>query len=618
MTTVISDFMNAAATTVAASPIGVEAIIFGIFMLSWVLWSTIHEYLNRPKGKTIQVEVGESGKLGSAEHLLKQREQIIEMLNSKEFTRALNRWRSVERDGLVPEFPITDQFFEVFLLHAIRVGKVDVFERLFEQFHGVKSASSISAHSWQMVVKMLASRRQFSTLIKVWKIWGEGLPNDKVVFSCLINAALESGDAAEAKLMLPQYRASEEELLPREYNTFFRTYAALSDASSAIELYQDMLNMGVSVETLLFNILLLTCVKAGETAKAHTILHEAVAEQNELVACDVVSFNTVLKGYAQVGQTVKCVEILDLMAQARVQADEVTNSTVLDSCLADEDVESALEMVKARNINSNGTPAVLIKGFLRAGRMDRALQCYAEWGCLALDRGTAAQLVRGLTQAKEVDKALALVRDMATHGFKIDDVIMTNLLDGCWQTGALATGEQVFAEMLKAGIVPSEYTLIAMLKLYARAQKLEESLTLLATWKSQFGKEPSVIHYTCFMAGACRAKQVRSAWRCYEMMVAAGIKSDEHTVRTLLPALCAAQLWVEAVQLAHNGILIMGAATRTELLNDLLDGLLRHGLVAPEGHQVFQLMTECGVPVKVRNARRRLGLPETADGRKWQ
>merc|ERR1719443_746749 len=132
----------------------------------------------------------------------KSEAEMMKLLESREFTRALNFFRTFERDGRDRHF--SETLFASFIQSAIRVGKIDVVERLLRSMK--RRGSEPSCDFWRTTLKMLSSRKHYDACLSVYNIFGRSLPSDKVVFSCLINGALESGCPERAAAMLDRYR----------------------------------------------------------------------------------------------------------------------------------------------------------------------------------------------------------------------------------------------------------------------------------------------------------------------------------------------------------------------------------------------------------------------------
>jgi pentatricopeptide repeat protein len=155
-------------------------------------------------------------------------QQMLKLLEQREFTRALNMYRACERDGRDRHFT-NEELFSAFIQSAIRVGKIDVLERMLRAMR--RNGILPSLKFWQTTLKMLSSRKHFNACISTHVLFARQIPADKVVYSCLINAALECNSPELAAQMLDKY--GEAEIDAKDYVLHFRTYVALGDVDTA-------------------------------------------------------------------------------------------------------------------------------------------------------------------------------------------------------------------------------------------------------------------------------------------------------------------------------------------------------------------------------------------------
>mmetsp|Transcript_62988 Transcript_62988/g.136754 ORF Transcript_62988/g.136754 Transcript_62988/m.136754 type:complete len:640 (-) Transcript_62988:160-2079(-) len=532
-------------------------------------------------------------------------QQMLRHLDQREFTRALNLYRALERDGRDRFFQ--EELFSSFIQSAIRVGKVDVVERMLRTMKRNKLMPSFQF--WQTTLKMLSSRKHFSVCLSVHTLFGHKIPPDKVVFSCLINAALEVGAADRAAAMLERY--SDAGLEAKDYVLFFRTYVSTGDVDAAEAIFR---RLGKEVTTLMLNLLLLTCVNAKEPHRALGIMKEAHGLEKGLEEriVDVVSYNTVIKGFAQANLPSQCFDCLYEMLSQGLEPDDITFGTLLDACILDHDMGAAHEIVSLLMGRDRPMDTVMctlfIKGLVRANCLPKALELYEEMKArdgARPDIVTYSVLIKALVDQHALERALQLLEDMTKAGQNPDDIILTHLLEGCRHASNHELGKRLFSEMLAAGVKPSEFTLITMLKLHGRCGAHLEAYELVQSWEQQHGTRPSVIHYTCIMSGCLRTKNYDQAWAAYELMCEHNVSLDETAVSTLLPALIAAHHWDRALTLARRAF---KASTPinipAETLNNALSQMLVSGGLGRHAEQLQALMHEAGVPVTTRNARR--------------
>lgn len=622
------------------SPVGAvaqELLVLGVFAASFALWRLISDRVSsKPPSKasklfgadsavpatlkSTKVEVRSPSALTlrqryagrcSAEvaqpHLRAAEQQMLQMLEGREFTRALNMYRALERDGKDQYFT-NEELFSAFIQSAIRVGKVDVVERMLRAIK--RNGISPSLKFWQTTLRMISSRKNFSTCCLVYSIFGHQLPIDKVVYSCLINAALENSNAEKAALMLERY--GEADLEPKDHVLYFRTYVVLQDVESAEAVFY---RLGDQITTLMLNVLLLTCVNTKQPERAHDRLldchrlEEGISER----IVDTVSYNTVIKGFAQAGQSARCMNCLREMREHNLEPDDVTFGTLLDLCIIGNNMDAATEvtdlLLGGDRPMDTVTCTLLIKGLVRANCLQKAMDLYEDMKTRVdthPDVITFSVLIKAFIDIHDLQRALSLVQDMKVAGHMPDDIIYTHLLEGCRHQSNRELGKRLFQEMLDTGVKPSDFTLITMVKLLGRVGFHDEARELVAGWEKEHGTKPSVIHFTCLMSGCLRNKNYEAAWQAYILMCEHGVTPDETALATLLPGMVAAQKWDNALMLIKRAL--KAQPTPIGLPPEAVNSALSQMLMA-SGHgrhveELRALMRDAGIPVTARNARR--------------
>jgi pentatricopeptide repeat protein len=540
--------------------------------------------------------------------------QMLKLLEQREFTRALNFFRTFERDGRDRYF--SEELLSAFIQSSIRVGKVDVVERLLRSMK--RRGTEPSRDFWRTTLKMLSSRKHFDACLSIYSTFGRTLPSDKIVFSCLINGALEHGAPERAAAMIQQY--CEVDLEPKDHVLLFRTYVALNDVEAAEKAFR---KLGEKMTALMLNLLLLTCVQSQQPERAFEHLQEAHVLQNRRenkdnidAIVDVVSYNTVIKGFAQAHMLPRCFDLLHEMRSHNLEPDDVTFGTLLDMCIADNDMTAANQVVDLLVRGDKPVDTVMctlfIKAFVRAQKLPKALELYEEMKQRnSQSRGprpdivTYSVLIKAFVDSHDLERALLLVEDMTAAGHTPDDIILTHLLEGCRYVGNHALGKRLFQDMLQAGVKPSDFTLITMVKLHGRCGAHEEAYQLVANWEKQHGSKPSVIHHTCLMSGCLRTKNYDQAWQAYKLMLETNIQPDETTMATLIPGMLAAQQWDRVIELAKFAL---KPPTRIpvapETLNSALSQMRAASGQALQAMQLQTLMQEASIRVAPRNAKR--------------
>merc|ERR1719160_1896872 len=140
---------------------------------------------------------------------------------------------------------------------------------------------------------------------------------------------------------------------------------------------------------------------------------------------DVVSYNTVIKGFAQAGSLPRCFDCLYEMRAHNLEPDDVTLGTLLDMCIADNDMTAANEVVDLLVRGDKPVDTVMctlfIKAFVRAQKLPKAVELYEEMkqrNCEGSrpDIVTYSVLIKAFVDAHDLERALMLVEDMTAAG----------------------------------------------------------------------------------------------------------------------------------------------------------------------------------------------------------
>lgn len=613
-----------------------EMTVLGVFLLSYALWQLLkqHAQQNRVAKKIITTEASFSkGKVvppspaspespldgevkparsrpGPAPRRLstslqkspspsvqRAEAQMIEFLEKREFTQALNMYRRFQNSD---ESEFSERFYAIFIQSSVRVSKLDVAERLLRALK--RSGIKVSIEFWQGTMRMVSSRRHYQLLLTMYSLFDNEVPDDKVVFSCIINAALEVGFTQRLPQLLERYAKTHLDI--KDYVLFFRSYVALKDANAAEALFR---KLGDGITTLMFNLMLLTCISSGEQERCMGLVrhaHDLEKASGSIVDC--VSYNTVIKGFAGIAKPKQCVEVLREMVARGVQPDEITIATTFDACMECDDVEAIGHMVGVVKASKSLVPVstALVRSLVKSNRLPQALELYEGMGPKVQGHGpdviTFSFLIKACIDEHDIERALSLMADMKEVGHQPDDIIFTHLLEGCRHAGKLELGMELFKSMQQAGVKTSGYTLVALLKLFGRCGAHKEAQEVVDNWEAAHGWKPSVIHYTCLMSGCLHSRNYEQAWKAYESMCARDVSPDVTTLSTLLPGMVAAQEWSRVLILAEK---VLMSAPRHKVPRETLNNAVSQMLVAQDHANAGKLkamMTAACIPVTAR------------------
>jgi pentatricopeptide repeat protein len=123
----------------------------------------------------------------------------------------------------------------------------------------------------------------------------------------------------------------------RAYMTILRVHSRRQDWSRSLAVIRDMQSRQAPIDSLVLNIVLATGVAAGELQSTQDLLQE-FSKNN---GADVISFNTVMKGFAQQKDVENAKKLLEEMCQTGVRPNAITFNTVMDAAVRSSRVADA-------------------------------------------------------------------------------------------------------------------------------------------------------------------------------------------------------------------------------------------------------------------------------------
>jgi pentatricopeptide repeat protein len=103
-----------------------------------------------------------------------------------------------------------------------------------------------------------------------------------------------------------------------------------------------------------------------------------------------------------------------------------------------------------------------------------------------------------------------------------DSIVYNTLLDGCTRHGRRDLCEMVLEDMEKSAVVPSNFTLGILVKMYGRQHELEKAFKVVNEWPRRHGFAANAQVKTCLMGACVNNGAVDRAVQVFEDLQATG------------------------------------------------------------------------------------------------
>ncbi|OMO76647.1 hypothetical protein CCACVL1_15505 [Corchorus capsularis] len=218
----------------------------------------------------------------------------------------------------------------------------------------------------------------------------------------------------------------------KEYDNFskegfgarlIRLYGKSGMYDQASKVFDEMPNKGL----LAFNALIAAGVNAKMYDKVNALFKELPKKLS--IEPDLISYNTVIKAFCDMGSLDSAVSMLDEMEKKGVNPDVITFNTLLDSFFKDGRAVDG-EKIWSRMVQKNVEPDT---------------------------RSYNAKLM-GLVTEKKMEEAVRLVEEMRSRGLKPDVFTFNHMITGYVNEGNLEEVKEWYSQIGKNGCAPEKLT----------------------------------------------------------------------------------------------------------------------------------------------------------------
>jgi len=378
-----------------------------------------------------------AGTRGALEGSARTVEIIMEMASNKNAAEALSlyaEFRASEELGRAHALKASfraarrsgQDFYSSLVQSAVRMGQPEMVERLLDDMVSFQIERTLSFY--ESVMKVLAGQKHYRQALAVYnRLSSEGFKASPVTLSCLINFTAELGDLDSSIKFFEQLDATSKPSI-RAYMVALRVHSKRQDWTKSLEIVRSMQARSVPIDSLILNTVLATGVAAGKTEAAEELLHETATEN--VAIPDVISYNTILKGYAHQKIADKALKTMELMLARGVKPNGITFNTVMDAAVRGSQFEDAwkiLDSMQEAGIRPDKyTCTILTKG-LHENSTPKQLTRLIEMIQSVLpqcDSSLSSSLFRGIIQVGVRFKNTALLM-RAFNGMKGQYVVPT-------------------------------------------------------------------------------------------------------------------------------------------------------------------------------------------------
>ncbi|KAJ4879509.1 putative pentatricopeptide repeat-containing protein [Raphanus sativus] len=356
---------------------------------------------------------------------------------------------------------------------------------------------------------------------------------------------------------------------PTVFDMVLKVYAEKGLVKEALHVFDNMGGRGLGrVPSLLSCNSLLSClVRKGESFVALRVYDQM---RSLGVSPDVFTCSIVVNAYCREGEVERAMEFAEEMEMNVVTFNSLVNGYAVSGDL--EGVARVLGLMSERGVSRNVvTYTSLIKCYCKKGLMEEAEKVFES--VEEADQPVYGVLIDGYCRSGKVSDAVRVHDEMLRKGVRTNETICNSLINGYCKAGRLVAAERMLMRMKEWSLKPDHYTYNTLVDGYCRAGHVDEALKLC---DRMCEKEvvPTVMTYNTLLKGFSRVGAYHEVLNLWKTMTKRGVSGDEVSCSTLLEALFKLGDFDEAMKLWEN-VLARGLLTDTVTLNVMISGLCK-------------------------------------------
>ncbi|KAF5466105.1 hypothetical protein F2P56_016060 [Juglans regia] len=354
------------------------------------------------------------------------------------------------------------------------------------------------------------------------------------------------------------------------YNSLIRGYSSAGLGDEAIFLFVEMFVAGIVPDKFTFPFMLSGCAKVVgfcEGVQAHGVVVKMGLEGDVFIGnslvhfyaeCgkmdyarkvfdamldrNVVSWTSLICGYARTGHPEEAVSLFFEMVEAGIRPNSVTMVCVISACAKLKDHELGEKVsaymgeagVKLNTLMMNA----LVDMYMKCGAIDTAKRLFNE--CVDRNLVLCNTIMSNYVRQGLVRESLAMLGDMLQRGPQPDRVTMLSAISACAQLGDLLFGKQCHGYVLRNGLGGWDNISNAMVDMYMKCGKQQMACRVFDCMSKK-----NVVSWNSLISGLIRNGDVESAWEIFNEMP----ESDLVSWNTMITALVQESMFEEAIEL---------------------------------------------------------------------
>nr|AYM00660.1 pentatricopeptide repeat protein [Salvia miltiorrhiza] len=350
---------------------------------------------------------------------------------------------------------------------------------------------------------------------------------DCIAWTSIISGYVKNGKILESLELLQNMLEDDVQPNSFTYSLVLNACAKLQDYESGKCVHAQILLSGTCVDLPLHNTMLDMYCSCGDTRSAFDVFLR-------IGSPDLVSWNSMIGGFAENGDGEKAVEMFVQLRQAcSVKPDEYTFAAVIGgtcgfpACNYGRPLHAQTE--KAGLMSSAYIGSSLLSMYFSNDDSASTHKIFSSFE--HKDAVLWTDMIAGHVRKGESEGALSLFHEMLKEGFSLDSFILSSVLAACADLVTLRQGEMIHSLVLKTGNDAEVCVHSSLVDMYAKNGELSS-----AAYTFSCLPKCDLMCWNSMLTGYGHHGKAKKAFQVYFKMLKHGLNPDQVTFLSLLAA----------------------------------------------------------------------------------
>merc|ERR1719277_771136 len=368
------------------------------------------------------------------------------------------------------------------------------------------------------------------------RIREDGLQPDAMMCGCLMKFAVECG-RTDLSRQIAEIAPS---LEIQNYMSLIRAAGRDKDVDRAFKVLERLKASNVPTDAAVHNCVLDVCVSAGDMDRARKL----VVEMRQMGHLDVITYNTLIKGYCYAGDLQTAKACMDDMARDGIKPNDISFNCLLNACVHSgggnfREAWATIDRMRESGVAvDHYTISIMMKALKRANNPRDVVPSLELLDQANIDVCSDEILLNSVLETcirhRETRRLEHIISHFSKSNLRASVSTYGSLIKACGTLKNLPQCWAYWKAMEERGMEPTAVVLGCMLDALVCNGEVEEAVGLLDEWTKKAA--PNAIMYSTIIKGFASSGQYKRAMATLREIRAAGMKMTTVVFNSVIDA----------------------------------------------------------------------------------